>query len=229
MRKISAIFVVLFMTVALCSVSTAADFTLDFGAWRYTLEEVQSAIRSGANVNAKDDLGHTPLMYAAGYSGDPEIIKALILAGANVNETANPRLPDAEGPPWFEGATPLIWAANSTKNSDVLRVLIQAGADVNLKDDMGWTALMHAAYHNGDLEVLRVLIQGGAEVNAKDNIGRTPLMWGIWGVDEIHGDPDVIRVLTQAGADVSVEDDYGGTALTYAENIGDPDIMNALK
>ena len=146
MRKISAVFVVLFMTVALCGVTMAAEFAQDYESWRaYTLSQVQALIEAGANVSAKCVNGATPLMYASGYSGDPEIIRALIRAGADVNAQYG-----------FDGGTPLIYATR-----------------------------------NGNLEIVNILILAGADVNAKDHEGKT--------------------------------------ALTYAENIGDPDILNALK
>ena len=40
-------------------------------------------IASGADVDARDERGWTPLMRAAAYNGDPDIIKALLNAGAD--------------------------------------------------------------------------------------------------------------------------------------------------
>ena len=43
---------------------------------------IRQLIRHGADVNAKDDDGNTPLMYAALNSNSPEIFTLLIEAGA---------------------------------------------------------------------------------------------------------------------------------------------------
>ena len=52
-----------------------------------TVEDVTACIRAGADVNARDDAGRTPLHYAAQYSDDPAIITALLSAMASVNVT----------------------------------------------------------------------------------------------------------------------------------------------
>lgn len=46
------------------------------------LENTQSLINNGANVNAKDDLGWTPLHYAA-YNGHTNTVKYLVTKGAD--------------------------------------------------------------------------------------------------------------------------------------------------
>ena len=43
-----------------------------------TLEEVNNAIKAGADVNAQDEYDMTPLMYAAWNNQNPEIIKLLL-------------------------------------------------------------------------------------------------------------------------------------------------------
>ena len=46
----------------------------------------QALIKAGANVNAKDGEGKTPLMIAAFHGGNCDIIEALLNAGAKINE-----------------------------------------------------------------------------------------------------------------------------------------------
>ena len=48
-------------------------------------EILSALLRAGADLNAKNKVGKTPLMYAAQYSKNPEVIKALLEAGAEVN------------------------------------------------------------------------------------------------------------------------------------------------
>ena len=50
-----------------------------------TSQEIEAAIKSGADVNAKDDNGVTALMFAAVNNTNPEVIKVLINAGAEVD------------------------------------------------------------------------------------------------------------------------------------------------
>ena len=44
---------------------------------------ITDAIKQGADVNAENEFGRTPLMLAANYSNDPEVIRLLIKKGAN--------------------------------------------------------------------------------------------------------------------------------------------------
>jgi ankyrin repeat protein len=126
-----------------------------------TVAQVQQAIKAGADVNARDEDGETPLMYAAGYNTNPDVLSVLIKAGADLNARD------------YEGETPLMFAAENNTNPDVLSVLIEAGVDVNARDKDGVTPLMLAARHNINPEVLSVLIKAGANILLKDNSGKT--------------------------------------------------------
>jgi hypothetical protein len=48
-------------------------------------KEVEKALQNGANANARDEYGSTPLLYAASHSEYPEVIQLLIDAGADVH------------------------------------------------------------------------------------------------------------------------------------------------
>ena len=50
-----------------------------------SLQQINEAIRNGANVNARNNDGFTPLMFAAVRNPNPEITKALIDGGAKVD------------------------------------------------------------------------------------------------------------------------------------------------
>ncbi len=106
-------------------------------------DEVEARIAQGADVNAKDSAGRTPLMWAA-YHGHADEVEALIAKGADVNVKDN------------EGGTPLLWAAVHG-HTDVVELLIAKGADVNAKDSAGQTPLM-LADREGHTDVVKLLI-----------------------------------------------------------------------
>ena len=70
-------------------------------------------IAKGANIDAVDFKGKTPLFHAA-YSGYKELAELLISKGANVNAIDN------------KGRTPLDWAAYS-RHKDLAELLIRHG------------------------------------------------------------------------------------------------------
>jgi hypothetical protein len=132
-----------------------------------SLEEITKALSSGANVNGRDrsdDYNKTPLMIAAEFAQNPDVIDLLLKAGAEVNAID------------VNGKTPLMYAAYKNQIPGVLSALIKAGANVNARDsrysgygafgDRGWTPLMYAATNNQNPEIVQLLLVSGADIKA---------------------------------------------------------------
>jgi ankyrin repeat protein len=181
-----------------------------YGEPALDLEETKRLIAAGADVNARNTCGATPLMLVLLGSSkwkepDSEIIKALIEAGADVNA----RCPD-------DGRTPLMSAARD-QCAEAAEVLLRAGADANARNTCGVTALMMAqrfAMTSGRWphEISETLIAFGADVNAKDNRGRNVLFYAFESFDPAF----MMPVLLDHGADVNAQDAAGRTALMEA-------------
>lgn len=128
-----------------------------------SVELLDYLIASGADVNAKDARGFSPLMIAVMSTGilspqdQLETLKALINAGADLNQTTN------------NGAAALSLAAINA-SPKVLRLLIENGAEVNAADNNGRTALMVVVWGNS-LEAVKTLLDNGADPNLKDREG----------------------------------------------------------
>ncbi len=76
----------------------------------------------------------TPLMCAAAFNQNPEVITTLLKAGADINaqnESAS-------------RMTALMWAAVNNQNPEVIMRLLKAGADAKAKNSAGKTAFDYA-------------------------------------------------------------------------------------
>ncbi|MFQ3168807.1 MAG: putative component of type VI protein secretion system [Limisphaerales bacterium] len=104
---------------------------------------VQSQIESGADVDARDALGRTPLYYSI-YNEHPQITGLLVRSGADVNVKHN------------AGKTPLHLAAELGDTATV-RLLLKAGAKVNAQDSNQGTPLDWAVgtLHDDTADFLR--------------------------------------------------------------------------
>ncbi len=167
-------------------------------------------IEKGAEVDARDEDGRTPLRWAV-MGGRPEVAALLIRHGADVDARDD------------RGATPLMGLAYAgekvfTRTGDSvekLSLLVESGADVDAVDEDGRTPLMTAVFGNGGSPgTAALLIERGANVNARDKSGRTPLMHAA--ALESESGPELVSLLIQKGAKVNARDENGGTPLMYA-------------
>lgn len=172
------------------------------------IKKVKDLIAQGANVNARNEFGETPLHLAQSkemaefllskgadihakdnefgitplFNAPKEIFKFLISKGADVNVRSK------------KGLTPLAWSAYGD-DLDRIKLLISKGADVNSADDYLKTPL-HIASNWNKVEIAKLLISKGAKVNARDHLGWTPLHWA-----SFEGGPEVVHLLINKGAD----------------------------
>ena len=116
---------------------------LHFAARDGYKEIVELLIAEGANVNANNQYGYTPLHLAT----TKEVAALLISNGADVNAKID------------EGWTSLH-SAVANGHKEVVEVLIAKGADVNAKDDDGDTPLLYAYSH---WEIANLLRKHGAK------------------------------------------------------------------
>lgn len=104
---------------------SCADWNTEKFFKRASAADVPRCLKAGANVDARNEDGLTPLHKAAASSKTPAVVDALLKGGANVNARD-------EG-----GSTPLHFAALRSKTPAVVDALLKAGANVNARDRAG--------------------------------------------------------------------------------------------
>jgi hypothetical protein len=168
---------------------------------------IDTYLAGGANVNAADKDGATPLINAAQY-GDLALMKRLVERGANVNASDS------------QGNSALIYlVSGDTYKDDAVGFLIAHGADTNHVNYQGQTPLVlaslrpcEAADADRQAELLSLLISGGAHANDQGPSGELPLH-----LASFAGQPDkALGCLVQATKDPHALSFSGYNALTEA-------------
>jgi ankyrin repeat protein/uncharacterized membrane protein YjfL (UPF0719 family) len=195
---------------------------------------------AGADINARNAKGWTPLHFAA-YNSKTAVAKLLLAAGADVTlktdegQTAS-RLATVEGcqdiVDAISSSGEMQWAslAEAVANGDLQFVLRQLQAGANPNDDAVSAALQRAAA-GGQEEMLNSLVAAGADVNRIINIGtRNELFGGMQAHKNLllHHFADegqqrsvqAVELLLRAKADPSLEHPQTGrTALAVAMDV----------
>ncbi|MEO6366930.1 MAG: ankyrin repeat domain-containing protein [Steroidobacteraceae bacterium] len=184
-------FLLTFMTCALLPLLASADDLV--GLIRSGDGAALAAIRGGADVNALQPDGSSPLLWAV-YRVDHTLVQELLARGAKPNVRN------------MLGASPLNEAI-ALNDLPMVEMLLKAKADPNLSNDDEQTPLMIAA-RNGSLPIAQALVKAGARVNEREKLrGQSALMWAIGA-----NSPAVVDFLIKHKAEVdnrAAENDWG--------------------
>jgi len=137
--------------------------------------EAQAAVllAAGADVNARDGAGETPLHHALFADEAEGVVKLLLACGAEVDAVSRGRQREtpllAARQLFFEGRDPAVAAR-------VVRLLAHAGADLDARDGAGYTVLITAAVNNKP-ELARLMLALGADASVAGAGDRTALEW----------------------------------------------------
>lgn len=197
---------------------------------------VGTLLRSGADLELRDQNGFTALMHAVECCNEG-VVKMLLTLGANAKISDN------------RGTTPLMKCGGESY-TNIVKMLIESGADVNSKDKLGLTALIYniageetvvkmlldagakiddevlfSAIENTAPENLKVLLEFGANVNTMDANKETILMRAC--ICDA-GSQEMIKILLQYGAKINSVNKQGQTALMFAASNNMSGAINLL-
>jgi ankyrin repeat protein len=121
------------------------------------LPQVETSVKQGASLDARDDAGQTPL-HSAVYRGYTEIAEFLISKNADINVKDN------------RGGTPLHWAAIQPEPNNTV-LLMQSGSNPNITDNFEMTPL-NWAVSKGNARNVKALLEMGADASIKNSRGK---------------------------------------------------------
>jgi len=199
-------------------------------------DEVRQLIQQNPALKSARDASGASAILAAAYNMKPDVVNALLDAGAPVDIfeaavlgkvdrieeilKASPNRVSEHAP---DGFTPVALAAFFGQPAAV-KTLIAAGADVNAaaKNPLKVAAL-HAAVAGGKLEIVQAVLQAGGDANAQQQAGFRPIHEA-----GIKANRPLADLLLSHGADPSLTSDDGKSAIDLAHEKGHEDFANWL-
>lgn len=133
--------------------------TLHVSSAKGAAEIVEKLLNAGANPNAVNTYGYTPLHVAA-VAGHLAIVDALLNAGADPGAVPREATSSGSVMRYCAGTTPLHLAAEAG-HTDIVDALLAAGADANAATANGATPMAWAD-HRGHVDVVISLLNAGA-------------------------------------------------------------------
>ncbi len=193
---------------------------------------IEYLLKRGANINARDTEGQTPLMVAA-KSGDISVVNGMLEYNADPNlqdhdgwtaamhavRSNDPKMMRLLGKPRYkanfellnhDGMTALGLATYHNKANAAVAMMDSGAKPDTAMGAARYTALMIAAKQDNQTMV-QTLLQYKANPNARNAGGLTALM-----IAAARNQDMLISLLLKSGADAGLQDEEGKTALMLA-------------
>lgn len=169
------------------------------------LAQVESLLRAGTAIDARNDARETPLLIAV-QQDQTEIAKALIAAGADINaQAAN------KDSPWL--------LAGASGRTEIIRAMIPKGPDFTKRNRYGGNALIPAC-ERGHVETIELLLSTDIDVNHVNNLGWTCLLEIVILGDGGPRHQRAAELVLARGADPNLADKDGVSPLAHAKARG---------
>jgi len=188
-------------------------------------EMVEFFLGKGADVNARNDYGSTPLHLV----GRNKAAATLLLANsADVDARNN------------DGCTPFYHAVENG-SWDIVSLMLDHNPNLEARDTFHGKTPLHEAAECGYVDVVKLLLEAGADINARDKSGGTVLHWAaldhhyifdeLTEADKLRLEAKLatVRLLLDEGIDPNVTDNDGRTPMMWAEEMNHGAYIESLR
>ena len=199
------------------------------------VEIIRLLLEKGADAEASDKSGRTPIYYAfqscnldvidafkttPAFHLNPQVTKYLTLLAAKIDkqEMSFETIPDDPLPCGFS----LLHMAALFGHFDSAKMLLDNGCQVDAIDDSGSTPLLLAC-HNGYLKVAKLLLDRSANVHARNQHNSSAIL-----LAAEYGHIDIVHLIISHGGDIESADNYLCRPLHVAAMFGHLDIVQVL-
>jgi len=229
-RKFPALIVLSFLIALLTTNFSSAQTENDISFWKAVeandIQQVDSLITIGVDLEIRNKDGWSPMFVAAFY-GYNNIAELLIRSGADINARSD------------DDKSPLFIAVENAQLK-IARSLLNAGAETEAattaqrvncgeyevytrKKDRHYYPL-HVAVFCNNLDMIRLLIEHGANVNARTEMNWTPIMIAAC----LYKTEEFIELYINE-ADLGIQNSEGYSSLTWVDYYEEGDIHLFLK
>jgi uncharacterized protein len=192
----------------------ASEMDLHQAAAANDTARIETLLKSGTRVDARDSAGRTALLVAT-HTDAIDAAAALIAAGADVNAKDN--IEDS----------PYLYAAGEGR-LEILRMTLKAGADLKSVNRYGGIGLIPAAHH-GHPAIVRELLETNIDIDHINRLGWTALPESIILSDGGPTHTEILKLIVDAGADVNLAGRDSATPLAHADRRGYAEMARILK
>lgn len=179
------------------------------------IELIKFLLKSGSPVDQKDNDGGTALLTMIGMGNFDEqpkiaVMKILLEAGANINETNN-------------AGNSVLHESLFEGDSEMRKFFVSRNADASIVNKKGKTAL-DQAIDNDNMIAVKTLLSIEKNINRLDKYGSTMLHSAI-----LNEKYELVKLLLQAGADKGAKDKWGKTSIEFAESLKNQRMIDLLR
>ena len=161
--------------------SPAAAGALHVAAKSGGVDTLTQLIDQGADIEAQDQTGETPLTIAA-LAGHKHAVELLIERGAEVNGRNR-------------GGFTAVHAAAYGGHLDIVQLLVGRDAAINDQENKALKTALHLAAEDNYLDIASFLVANGAVLEATDLNGHTPTSKAVFKLNE-----EMVFLLRRRGA-----------------------------